>query len=202
MFSRLKKAVGLDFFLFLIIWPKFLLFVFRLSISQHRGSRAGSVLADQISQITGAGTTGFASSKKKNIRFKEEDVPFPNIEDMPKPNLPFDVEKISKRMENIVETKINYIDEDTETKVWVPYDAQKCTKLSQELAREIKEDIKTLELDRYRTVVIVSIIQKQLQGINYKMKYCTDPQHDSFAFYTYENSHFYIIATAGLIYKD
>ncbi|XP_063702007.1 dynein light chain Tctex-type 5-like [Culicoides brevitarsis] len=185
MFSRLKKAVG-------------------LSISQHRGSRAGSVLADQISQITGAGTTGFATSKKKNIRFKqEEEAPFPNLEDLPKPNLPFDVEKIAKRMETIVETKINYIDEDTEQKVWVPYDAQKCTKLSQELAREIKEDIKTLEhLERYRTVVIVSVVQKQLQGINYKMKYCTDPQRDSFAFYTYENSHFYIIATAGLIYKD
>lgn len=180
----------------------FNIFFSRLSISQHRGSRAGSVLAEQISQITGAGTTGFANNKKKNLRFKEEEVAFPNFEDLPKPQLPFDVEKISRRMENIVETKINYIDEDTEQKVWVPYDAQKCTKLSQELAREIKDDIKTLELERYRIVVIVSIIQKQLQGINYKMKYCMDPQHDSFAFYTYENSHFYIIATAGMVYKD
>uniref|UniRef100_A0A336LLM8 CSON010159 protein n=1 Tax=Culicoides sonorensis TaxID=179676 RepID=A0A336LLM8_CULSO len=183
MFSRLKKAVG-------------------LSISQHRNSRTGSVLAEQISQITGTGTTGFGTSKKKNLRFKEEEVTFPNIEDLPKPQLPFDVEKISKRIENIVETKINHIDEDTEQKVWVPYDPQKCQKLSAELSKEIKDDIKTMELDRYRIVVIVSIIQKQLQGINYKLKYCMDPQRDSFAYYSYENSHFYIVATAGLVYKD
>lgn len=67
---------------------------------------------------------------------------------MPKPQLPFDVEKIVKRIEQIVEAKVNYIDEDTEQKIWVPYDAQKCTKLSQELSREIKEDIKGMNIQR------------------------------------------------------
>lgn len=55
---------------------------------------------------------------------------------------------------------------------------------------------------RYRIAVVVTIIQKQFQGINYKMKCCIDPLHDSFANYSYENPNFYIVCTAMMVYKD
>lgn len=88
------------------------------------------------------------SSNKKKLRFKEEET---KVEDFFDPGIPihypFDIEKLYKTMENIVESKMSYMDED-EVKVYATYEAGKCTKLSQIIATEIKDEIKLLNLAR------------------------------------------------------
>lgn len=85
---------------------------------------------------------------KKKLRFKEEEAKQEDFLDLGVPiHYPFDIEKLYKSMENIVETKMSYMDED-EIKPWVTYEPAKCTNLSQILATEIKDEIKLLNLHR------------------------------------------------------
>lgn len=117
-----------------------IVFFFRLSISQRSGSKSGSSIADQLNML---------SSNKKKIRFKGEDDT--KVEDFFDPGIPihypFDIEKLYRTMEMIVESKMNYMDED-EVKVWCSYEPAKCTNLSQTIATEIKDEIKLLNLTR------------------------------------------------------
>lgn len=115
--------------------------LFRLSISQRSGSiaKTGNLLSDSVNILSG---------NKKKLRFKEEEH---KVEDGFDPNItyhyPFDVEKIYKSMEVIIEAKVTMMNED-EIKIYSTYDSNKSTKLSQILAREIKEEIKNLDLPR------------------------------------------------------
>lgn len=88
------------------------------------------------------------SSNKKKLRFKEEDT---KVEDFFDPGIPihypFDIEKLYRTMEMVVDSKMNYIDED-EVKIWYSYEPAKTTKLSQLIATEIKDEIKLLNLAR------------------------------------------------------
>lgn len=55
---------------------------------------------------------------------------------------------------------------------------------------------------RYRIIALVSVIEKQLQGIHYKMKYAIDPKTDNFVKYYLDNPNFYVIVCVMLVFQD
>lgn len=55
---------------------------------------------------------------------------------------------------------------------------------------------------RYRIVALVTIVEKNHQGIHYKMKYSADPKTDNFVRYYLDNPNFFIIVCVALIFQD
>jgi Tctex-1 family len=55
---------------------------------------------------------------------------------------------------------------------------------------------------RYRIIALVSVIEKNHQGIHMKMKYLVDPKTDNFVKYYLDNPNFYIVVCVVLIFQD
>lgn len=105
--------------------------------------------------------------------------------------------KISLQIQEAIEKKMS---EDEDNK---DYDPIRAKLMCQALSRDIKNRVKVLKnLPRYRIVCLVTIIEKFLQSIDYKMKHLLDPQRDFFAHFKFENAQFYILATVYVIYMD
>lgn len=49
---------------------------------------------------------------------------------------------------------------------------------------------------------MVSVVEKNHQGIHMKMKYLVDPETDNFVKYYLDNPNFYIVVCVILIFKD
>ncbi|GAB0096992.1 hypothetical protein DMENIID0001_125800 [Sergentomyia squamirostris] len=82
------------------------------------------------------------------------------------------------------------------------YDPIRAKLMCQALSKDIRTRVKMLNLRRSRIVCFVTIIEKFLQSIDYKMKFFVDPKTDFFANFKYENAQYYIVATVCIIYKD
>lgn len=82
------------------------------------------------------------------------------------------------------------------------YDPVRAKLMCQALAKDIRNKVKELNFNRYRIVCVVSIIQKRLQSIDYKMVFCIDGRMDYFGSWKFESAEYYIVATAYLVYKD
>lgn len=55
---------------------------------------------------------------------------------------------------------------------------------------------------RYRIIAMVSVVEKNHQGIHMKMKYLVDPKTDNFVKYYLDNPNFYIVVCVILIFQD
>jgi len=55
---------------------------------------------------------------------------------------------------------------------------------------------------RYRIIALVSVVEKNHQGIHYKMKYVLDPKTDNYVRYYLDNPNFFIIVCVILIFQD
>lgn len=82
------------------------------------------------------------------------------------------------------------------------YDLVRAKLMCQALSKDIRNKVKELNCDRYRIVCVVSIIQKRLQSIDYKMVFCIDAHLDYFGSFKYESAEFYIVASTYMVYKD
>ncbi|CAO1422848.1 unnamed protein product, partial [Diamesa serratosioi] len=113
---------------------------------------------------------------------------------------PFDTDKIYQLISDIVD-KI-FVTDDEEDDPYV-YNANENVNLCQSISKDIRDTLKTWQqLMRYRIIALVSVIEKQLQGINYKMKYVIDPKTDNFVKYYLDNPNFYVIVCVMLIFQD
>ncbi|XP_055701257.1 uncharacterized protein LOC129800694 [Phlebotomus papatasi] len=106
------------------------------------------------------------------------------------------INKISLVIEEAIARKMS---EDEDNK---DYDPIRAKLMCQALSKDIRNRVKMLNLRRYRIVCLVTIIEKFLQSIDYKMKLLLDPKMDYFANFKFENAQFYILATVYIIYKD
>lgn len=81
------------------------------------------------------------------------------------------------------------------------YDPVRAKLMCQALSKDIRAKVKELQLNRYRVVCVVSIIEKRLQSIDYKMLFCVDTS-DYFGNIKVETAQFYILAATYLLFKD
>lgn len=74
--------------------------------------------------------------------------------------------------------------------------------MCQALSKDIRNSVKDLNISRFRIVTVVSVIEKRLQSIDYKMTFVVDAQLDYYGSFKYESAEYYIVATVYMIYKD
>ncbi|CAO1433620.1 unnamed protein product, partial [Diamesa tonsa] len=112
---------------------------------------------------------------------------------------PFDSDKIYQLISDVVD-KTFVTDDEDEPYV---YDANENVNLCQRISKDIRDTLKTWrQLMRYRIIALVSVVEKQHQGIHYKMKYVIDPKTDNFVKYYLDNPNFYVIVCVMLVFQD
>ncbi|XP_038110189.1 uncharacterized protein LOC119767033 [Culex quinquefasciatus] len=114
---------------------------------------------------------------------------------------PFDVERIKLVMQRIIRQQFNLKDEDGDPIKYV-YNPAKNLELSQKIAKAIQDRVRSYNYSRYRIVSFCSVIEKENQGVSYKMKYAIDPYLDNYAQYVHDMAKFWVIATVLLVHKD
>ncbi|KXJ77808.1 hypothetical protein RP20_CCG006432 [Aedes albopictus] len=114
---------------------------------------------------------------------------------------PFSINKIKNMMQKVIRSQFIIRDEDGELLKWI-YDPEKNLEMSQKIAKVIKDRIRGYNFSRYRIVSICSIVEKDGQGVYYKMKYILDPYLDNYIQYVHDMAKFWIIATVILVHKD
>lgn len=114
---------------------------------------------------------------------------------------PFSVNKIKAMMQKVIRSQFIIRDEDGDLIKWI-YNPEKNLEMSQKIAKSIKDRIRSYNFSRYRIVSICSIVEKDGQGVYYKMKYILDPYLDNYIQYVHDMAKFWIIATVVLVHKD
>uniref|UniRef100_A0A182QM28 Uncharacterized protein n=1 Tax=Anopheles farauti TaxID=69004 RepID=A0A182QM28_9DIPT len=113
----------------------------------------------------------------------------------------YSINKLKAMIARVVKQQFVVRNEDGDLLTWV-YDPAKNLEMSQTIAKAVKDRLRNLNLPRYRIVCFCSIVEKQLQGFDYKMKYILDPYMDNYVQYVHDGAIFWIITTAFLIHKD
>lgn len=105
------------------------------------------------------------------------------------------MDKVSRLIYECIDTKIK------SDRGMTKYNSKKAKLVSQILANDVKNKMKSLQMNQYRFVSIVSIIPKFQQGVDYKMCYYGDHNMDLFGNTKYETNYMFIIGTVYLVYK-
>ena len=84
----------------------------------------------------------------------------------------------------------------------VTYEAIKSRELACDLANEIRDRVKTLNLKRYRVVVYVQIGSKNGQHVFVASRCVWAEKTDNFASASFQNSHLFAIATVFGLYLE
>ncbi|XP_055534784.1 uncharacterized protein LOC129724151 [Wyeomyia smithii] len=110
----------------------------------------------------------------------------------------FNTDKIRRMMQRIIERQFE-VDEEEQRYI---YDPSKNLKMCQNISKQIKDRVKHMNYKRHRIISLATVVEKQQQGIYYKMKYILDPKMDNYIRYYHETPHFYVVATVILVHKD
>lgn len=105
---------------------------------------------------------------------------------------PFDIEHVNFLVRNCTLQNIeNYFKK---------YNAMNATQFSNELSHEIKMRIKLLNYDRYRIIVIVNVVEKCHQTVNWQIGLFWQNSHDLWTSFRHETPSFHINVIALGIY--
>ncbi|TNJ30564.1 Dynein light chain [Giardia muris] len=115
------------------------------------------------------------------------------ITEVARPSSPmqrFDKTRAEEEMRGIVEQKLR----------GKTYDSEECSKLSKELADEIRAKVRLLADGRFKICVSVMIIGQRGQGVRVDNRCHYDPNADTELTYVYRCEEFVCIATLYAIY--
>eukprot|EP00128_Syssomonas_multiformis_P009348 Colp12_sorted_trinity150504_noHs@30991 len=82
----------------------------------------------------------------------------------------------------------------------VEYEADKVTQITKDVADEIRNRIKALELSRYKIVVQVLIGEQRGEGVKMSCRCLWDPETDNYVQDVFMNESFFCVAAAFGIY--
>lgn len=105
---------------------------------------------------------------------------------------PFMACKVESMMKEVLETNLKH----------VKYDADSCSKLTQNLCSTIKSKAKLLRFIRYKLVVHVLLGQDSEQAVQVASRCLWNHSTDNFAAATYRNSSLYAIAMVYGLHLD
>ncbi|KAL1396428.1 hypothetical protein pipiens_010513, partial [Culex pipiens pipiens] len=145
----------------------------KLTRSPSKSSGSG-LFSETLTAALGKRKNRFKEiTEELNLRINKEE----ETEELYEPPL-FNVEKIQRIMERVVEKQFEVKDEEEGAKYI--YDPALNLKMCQTIAKQIKDRVKAMNYKRHRIISLVSIVEKQHQGVYYKMKYILDPKMDNF----------------------
>ncbi|XP_037954417.1 dynein light chain Tctex-type protein 2B-like [Teleopsis dalmanni] len=108
----------------------------------------------------------------------------------------FSMERAYKLIETTIEERMTW------DRLSRSYDSWRSLQLIESLAADIRNKIKKLNYRRYRIICVVSLVEKQNQGVNMRMRYLMDEKLDNYTNYVYERPTYFIVVTLFLVYKD
>ena len=108
------------------------------------------------------------------------------------PKRPFRSCVVEKCMKDILDSRLQNF----------KYNPKFCANMIKILTDEIKERVKVFCFDRYKIVCIVTLAQKNDQGLMMGSRSSWDKKNDNFACYTFTNQHIVCTATVYGIYRE
>lgn len=82
------------------------------------------------------------------------------------------------------------------------YDSKQAMRLCDSLSNDIQFRVKMLKYDRYRIIVLASIVQSQMQGINWKMAFLWEKEFDQWTTYEYKTKTCVLNVTVLCVYCE
>lgn len=82
------------------------------------------------------------------------------------------------------------------------YQEKRSNKFTQSMAHSMMDNVRHGELDRFRIVAWVTLMERKNQSGMAKMGFCWDTEQDQWGKYVFENQHIVITAFVGLVYFE
>ncbi|XP_067632167.1 dynein light chain Tctex-type protein 2B isoform X2 [Eurosta solidaginis] len=82
------------------------------------------------------------------------------------------------------------------------YDSWRSLQMAATLAADIRDRVKRLQHKRHRIVCFLSIIERNNQGLSFRMRHLMDEKMDNFTNLVYERPSYYMVVTLFLVYKE
>ncbi|XP_037828031.1 tctex1 domain-containing protein 4 isoform X2 [Lucilia sericata] len=108
----------------------------------------------------------------------------------------FSMEQVQKLIEATIEERLTW------DRFSRSYDSWRSLQLAENLASDIRDGVRRFNHKRHRIVCILSVIEKQNQGITMRMRHLMDEEMDNFTSVVYERPTYFIVVTVYLVYKD
>ncbi|XP_023162800.1 tctex1 domain-containing protein 2 [Drosophila hydei] len=108
----------------------------------------------------------------------------------------FNMERAHKIIEDCIEERLLW------DRFSRNFDSWRALQLVESLAAEIRDRVKKLNHRRHRIVCLLSIVEKQNQGIYQRMCHLMDEKRDNFTQLVYERPTYFMIAVLYLVYQD
>ncbi|XP_044571476.1 dynein light chain Tctex-type protein 2B [Drosophila ananassae] len=108
----------------------------------------------------------------------------------------FNMERAHKIIEDCIEERLLW------DRFSRNYDSWRALQLVEGLAAEIRDRVKKLNHRRHRIVCLLSIVEKQNQGVYQRMCHLMDEKRDNFTQLVFERPTYFMIVVLYLVYKD
>ncbi|XP_061395785.1 dynein light chain Tctex-type 4 [Musca vetustissima] len=108
----------------------------------------------------------------------------------------FSMEEVYKLIESSIEERLTW------DRFSRSYDSWRSLQLAESLASDIRDRVRAFNHKRHRIVCILSVIEKQNQGIHMSMRHLMDEKMDNFTKLVYERPSYFIVVVVYLVYKD
>ncbi|XP_039955824.1 uncharacterized protein LOC126757114 isoform X1 [Bactrocera neohumeralis] len=108
----------------------------------------------------------------------------------------FSMEAVYKLIETAIEERLTW------DRFGRSYDSWRSLQMAETLAADIRDRVKRLQHKRHRIVCLLSIVEKQNQGLSFRMRHLLDEKMDNFTNLVYERPSYYMVVTLFLVYKD
>ncbi|KAM7342804.1 dynein light chain Tctex-type protein 2B isoform 1-T1 [Cochliomyia hominivorax] len=108
----------------------------------------------------------------------------------------FSMEQVQKVIEATIEERLTW------DRFSRSYDSWRSLQLAENLASDIRDGVRRFNHKRHRIVCVLSVIEKQNQGITMRMRHLMDEKMDNFTNVVYERPTYFIVVTVYLVYKD
>ncbi|XP_017838877.1 tctex1 domain-containing protein 2 isoform X2 [Drosophila busckii] len=108
----------------------------------------------------------------------------------------FNMERAHKIIEDCIEERLLW------DRFSRNYDSWRALQLVESLAAEIRDRIKKLNHRRHRIVCLLSLVEKQNQGIYQRMVHLMDEKRDNFTQLVFERPTYFMIVVLYLVYQD
>ncbi|XP_068147130.1 dynein light chain Tctex-type protein 2B isoform X1 [Drosophila tropicalis] len=108
----------------------------------------------------------------------------------------FNMERAHKIIEDCIEERLLW------DRFSRNYDSWRALQLVESLAAEIRDRVKKLNHRRHRIVCLLSIVEKQNQGIYQRMCHLMDEKRDNFTQMVFERPTYFMIVVLYLVHKD
>ncbi|XP_052777511.1 dynein light chain Tctex-type 5-B-like [Mya arenaria] len=142
-------------------------------------------------QTHGSSVTSYAWEPHEESQRKAKKVYYENTYKMEPPEK-FRSDKVKPIIEKVLATNLE----------GRKYDPIECSILSKALSDDIKQQVRGLNFQRYKIICLVTLGQKNDQGVSVGSRFLWDADRDSFATASWHNRHLYAVGTVYALYYE